>query len=247
MRELLMKLWQRPTSVLEKPWDVLIVLDACRYDAFKQVNWLPGRLHKIRSVASSSGVWAQKTFRKQCSNVVYVSASPIMSYWMLNQIIGGCPFQEIVEVFRDGWDERTQTVHPCKVNEAFMALSRSPSTRYVLHYMQPHHPFIGAVAIDARGFTEWRPKMGFPPPKVQKEKTVWDLLADGAVSSEEVWAAYVSNLQLVLKYVEVLLPNLKGNVAITSDHGYILDAPAYWAGKPIDKVPYFEVSNSERG
>lgn len=38
--QLMMK--NRTTFIMEKDWDNLIILDGCRYDAFKKINSIPG-------------------------------------------------------------------------------------------------------------------------------------------------------------------------------------------------------------
>lgn len=48
----------------EEDWDYLIVLDACRYDKFKESypDYLDGELRKVWSRASSTQPWLGKTF-----------------------------------------------------------------------------------------------------------------------------------------------------------------------------------------
>lgn len=48
---------QRP---LDRSWDYLIILDACRFDVFEEVydDFLEGRLRKVESVGSSTPEWA---------------------------------------------------------------------------------------------------------------------------------------------------------------------------------------------
>ena len=52
---------------MEEPWDFLIVLDACRFDAFNYVygDYLEGELEKVISVGSSTIEWCKNAFQKQ--------------------------------------------------------------------------------------------------------------------------------------------------------------------------------------
>jgi len=55
----------------EEP-SLLIILDACRFDAFESVNWIPGKLEKVRTEDSCTDFWVQEdvptaTFRRRWS------------------------------------------------------------------------------------------------------------------------------------------------------------------------------------
>ena len=50
-------------KIMEEKWDYLIVLDACRYDYFKEYNnILEGHLEKKLSCASCTYEWLEKNF-----------------------------------------------------------------------------------------------------------------------------------------------------------------------------------------
>ena len=66
-------------SLMTEHWDIAVILDACRYDAFKDVyrRYLPpGRLEK-RLGASDTFDWLHSVFNGNGSyDIIYVSAHP---------------------------------------------------------------------------------------------------------------------------------------------------------------------------
>lgn len=44
-------------AVFDQDWDVLVILDACRYDAFREHASLPGRLQAVTSQGSVTPEW----------------------------------------------------------------------------------------------------------------------------------------------------------------------------------------------
>lgn len=65
-----------PDFIAEKSWDNLIILDACRFDAFALVNRTPGRLTKIVSAGSSTWEWLPKNFlNRKMKDVIYICKS----------------------------------------------------------------------------------------------------------------------------------------------------------------------------
>jgi hypothetical protein len=75
------------------------------------------------------------------------------------------------------------------------------------------------------------------------------LLAKGVITYDKVWKAYISNLTLVLGFVKSLLPALKGQICITSDHGNSFGYLNLFYGHPentfippLIEVPWLEVS-----
>lgn len=240
--------------IADMTWDNLIVLDACRYDVFVKLNAIPGKLRKIISAGSSTSEWLQNNFSgRNLKDVIYVSANPWGSYYWLRKTLGHIPFYKIVEVWKDGWSEELNTVHPSAVNVATLdSLVSNPQKRHLVHYIQPHLPFIGDVRIRGGSWKQHREKMRGTKSGARahskREPSVWQMLRENTIEVNVVWRAYVSNLQLVLGYIKELLPNLSGKVCITSDHGNAFGRFGLFYGHsfkiPIPElieVPWFEV------
>lgn len=128
-------------------WDVLIILDACRYDYFEKLVWnyLEGKLKKVMSPASHTIPWVKKVFsNRYYDDIVYVSANPfINSKVSVKGFNAQEHFYKVIDVWDWGWDRRLGTVPPWKVNfAAKIAMMKYPSKRKIIHYLQPHAPYL---------------------------------------------------------------------------------------------------------
>lgn len=240
----MLKLLRRSNNLLDCDWRSLVILDACRFDAFEQVNWLDGKLGKVWSVGSCTGEWVKNTFKKVYSNITYVSANPHIGYMLLPKICGFVPFHRIVEVFLDGWSEELQTVLPKEVNKACYGLEYE-TDRLVVHYMQPHIPYRKRLA--SRGWDQFREKLGLPSPTDDRVNTAYDLMSKGVVSGELGWFSYLDNIEFALEYVEKLLPLLPKPVVVSADHGDCFGEHGVYGHpegknfKELREVPYLEI------
>lgn len=238
------------TLVADMVWDNLIVLDCCRFDAFARHNDIAGRLIRTVSTASCTWDWLGENFsHKDMKDVIYVSANPFASYYYLRRKLGYIPFYKIVEVWKNGWNDELKTVHPSAVNQATLdSLNSNPEKRHIIHYMQPHHPFIGAVKLVDTDAIPWRNKFLGRENMEERELDVFKMLQRGLVDAETIWKAYISNLMLVQGYVKKLLPSLTGKICITSDHGDSFGRYGVFYGHPsrvflreLLEVPWLEV------
>lgn len=241
-----------PDIITERNWHNLIVLDACRFDVFAQLNRIPGKLIKIVSPGSRTEEWLVANFSgKKMDDVVYVSANPYGSNFELSQIFGENPFYKVVEVWRHGWSDKLGTVHPFAVNTAAKVnLRKHPEKRFIIHYIQPHFPFIGKYRVWNVGWSDVRRTVVQKNPErlIPRGYDVWRAFQDGLLDRTSVWRAYISNLELVLSYVGKLLPHLTGTTCITSDHGDVFGKFGVFYSHPggtplpeLIEVPWFEV------
>ncbi len=144
-------------NINEEDWDNLIILDACRFDFFKKVykDYLDGKLEKRISKGSNTGEWLVKTFPNKY-DYTYVSASPyINSYGVpLNKCSSAYRsffwnaiehFSKIIDVWEFGYTKEFDTIHPREVNIAY--LSNKDNNKTIIHYMQPHQPYLSYKGI----------------------------------------------------------------------------------------------------
>ena len=97
-------------DVFAEDWDVLVLLDACRYDMFADQNTLPGDLTPCESRGSSTREFLRGNVDgRQLYDTVYVTASP-MRY--RNREAIDAQFHAEVDVWREGWDDSLGTVSP---------------------------------------------------------------------------------------------------------------------------------------
>jgi len=200
------------TNVLDEGWDTLLILDACRYDTFAEVHSLPGTLEKRTSVGANTYEWLRGTFDgRDPRDTVYVTANPQL-YRIRNGVYDvdesiDVTFYDTVEVWQDGWDDEVRTVRPETVAEATReALAENPNKRLIVHFIQPHFPFIGPTGrehfdLDSLNFS-------------------WEDHSD--IPTDVLRRAYRENLELALPVVDDLLADLDGKTVVTADHGEAL-------------------------
>lgn len=210
------QLWtkHRTTAVMEMDWDNLVILDACRYDMFKEVNFLTGKLGYIYSKGSSTGHFLTENFKgKFFGDTVYLTSNPLVDYY-----VKYC-FYKTIPVWKKGFHEPLQTVLPqTVVDYALKAQKDFPHKRLIVHFMQPHFPFLGK-SRQKIGSQEGVLSRGlFYGGKTKHTQTVWLLFRKGKLDKDTVWDAYRENLLIVLDYVKKLVKDLKGKTVISSDH-----------------------------
>ena len=209
------RLNQRPyniagTAIFKEDWDNLVILDACRYDMFARRSSLPGRLERRRSRGSSTIEFLQANFDgRDLQDTVYVTANPQL---YRNSKSIQAYFHDVIHIWREeGWDEEYGTVLPETVTEYAERAARDyPNKRLVVHYMQPHYPFIESkTKFDKGHLTD------------TEGENVWNQLLRGIldVDRDEIWRIYEENLDRALPHVEELMEELDGKTVVTADHG----------------------------
>lgn len=245
-------------EVFDEDWDTLVVLDACRYDMFEQENFIEGTLSAKTSRGSATSEWLRANLDgRDLRDTVYVTANPQLERNRENIDV---TLHEVINVWLDeGWDEEKGTVLADTVTEAAIEANQQfPNKRLVVHYMQPHYPF---VPTDTSFDKEHLASIEDGDDDAVGEN-VWDQLFMGEIdwSQEEVWEAYTANLEYVLYHVEELLDGISGRTIITSDHGnYVGERaspipireyghPRGVYDEPVIQVPWliFETDNRRR-
>ncbi len=227
-----------PTYVTDREWDVLIVLDACRWDTFCKVYGK--KVPYICSPGTWTGDWVKENFVcspnvRTLEDVLVVTASPwnTPAYYEMNGWT--YPFKDCVSVFEDGWDEHLSTVLPATMIDACRkAISEQHPKRLLVHFIQPHMPWIDYVQTH----------------KITTDfvNDIWNMVEDGRVSLPDARKAYEENLSLVLKEVWKLVELLNGKkIVVTSDHGNLFGEyglfghPARICVPELVQVPWLEL------
>lgn len=233
--------------IYKRGWDVLVVLDACRVDLMAEVmddyDFLsPG---KIESVGSTSPEWMEKNFTdeysEQMRRTTYVTGNPFS-----DGIVTKRDFQLLDEVWRYAWDDDLGTIPPDAISDRAITVQREHNPdRMIVHYMQPHWPFVPDPLDEGMRLEEFG---GL------HDDSVWTRLRKGEVTKERVWSAYRKNLEFVLESVEVLLENIESDkVVITSDHGNGMGEHGYYGHARnvpfsyIKEVPWCVTSATDTG
>jgi hypothetical protein len=233
-------------NIYEKEWDILILLDCARVDMMEEVADDYQFLTQIEdhpTLGTSSVEWMQTTFTgeytKEMGNTVYITANPNS-----DECLSSRGFQHLEEVWRDGWDSDIGTIPARSVTDRAIAFHRELNPqRMIIHYMQPHPPFVPRSDIEVTDVSK---------PDMEKEKmNVAELHNDAGYTFDQLWEAHMQNLEYVLNDVELLLSNIDADrVIISADHGQALGESGVW-GHPrsisldvVRRVPWCVTSAS---
>ncbi|MHA1284820.1 MAG: hypothetical protein ACTSQP_20145 [Promethearchaeota archaeon] len=210
--------------LLNEKWDNLIILDACRYDSFKSFylkRKIKGTLKCKISRGSHTNTFLRENFKKDFyDDIVYITANPYVDLLLKDK------FHTIISVWKDGWDEKYHTVLPETMHEyTINALFKYPNKRLIIHFMQPHYPYIG-YKLGKENLTRFREKMfkkkNVKMIKKRKNKHLFSIYTEdfyGVISKEDHFKIYNKNLERAISVIENLIDFLPGRTIISSDHG----------------------------
>lgn len=205
----------------EADWDTLVILDACRADLFEEVTdtdrW--DEYERANSGSGATRTWFERKWDGEYGDIVYVSGSPILSRCAPGS------FHRTVECWQNAIKEYLNGPDPEVVTKAAIKAHKEYSNkRVVVHYMQPHYPFLQDPDLH---FTSFAGTEQWDVNADPRAGDVWEALRAGIVDKDEVWNGYGRNLEYVLKEVEELLDNISGRVVVSSDHGNLLGEITY--------------------
>lgn len=236
--------------VWDREWDVLLVLDACRVDLLRSVAGEypflgePDAVGTHWSVASKSSDWLRRTFSSEYEEVIgetaYVTGNPFTAKVPLD-----VEPAILDEVWRYGWDEELSTIPaPPLTDRAISTWRDEDVSRMIVHYMQPHGPFVPHPDLGS---------YGDPDDFGDGFGDLWAKAGD-EISTDTIWEAYRDNLRYVLDDVELLVNNVDAEqIVLTADHGNAIGEFGVY-GHPQDvllpsirRVPWARTSGRDTG
>lgn len=209
----------RGVDVMDEDWDTLILLDACRYDDFRQVNKLGGNLSWRVSQGADSIQFIKRNFcGRKLHDTVYVTANPHVN------LLDDDVFHAVIDDPVAEWDEEYRCVQPEAVTSTAIDAHQSfPEKRLIVHYMQPHDPPLGPTAKELREeFSLGGISDGEDESRSAGEDShvrIMSAVMEGKISPERARQAYRETIKVVLDQVESLIQELDGKTVISSDHG----------------------------
>lgn len=216
----------RGIYVVDEKWDNLIILDDCRYDIFKEINTIPGKLESKISRGSSTADFVLENFKyypypHKLKDIVYVSTNPTIERLVPKA------FHKIYSTWIYGWSDEFNTVLPEEVvKDALRAREENPDKRMIVHFMQPHCPFLDpSFPIKIPRDSARDRMLGKELPKPEEDIAFMQpsfLIELGKIDKKTVWEAYKNNLKIVLPFVNELIKHLSGKIVVTSDHGEMM-------------------------
>jgi hypothetical protein len=219
------------TNVYEMEWDALLILDTCRVDALRAVapeyDFLT-QVGSIRSVGTKSAEWIAQTFSEPYLEDVRRTALVTANAYTQRVIeerqfpddgrglsapawktVRAADFRYLDQPWRYAPDSGLSHIPlPRPITERAITVGREIDPgRLVVHYNQPHYPFMARARAEGREYLH------------DHERDPFTYLREGG-AFDLVWATYLDELRWVLDEVEILLSNLDAErVAINADHG----------------------------
>lgn len=237
------------THVLERNWDVLIILDTCRFDALSHVAddypfLSKNKIDRVWSLGGTSPEWIAHTFSDKYSDELsrtgYITANPhaktaledsrykpqehdseavrrFYRYgdWNTVEPNNLAYYDPLYSYYKEAGlkhdYEDYEVTPPRYVTDRAIATTRQKNLdRLILHYMQPHYPWVSNAIQEDRDIREYekRPKRA----KQFGKKIVFD--------------AYLDEVRATLNELQILLNNIDAEkIVISADHG---DAFGEW-------------------
>ena len=240
-------------DIIEKDWDNLIILDACRYDYFKKYTSFEGDPSRVVSKGRGSWEFIRENFvGRELHDTVYVTANPRSE--RLEQDV----FFTVKTILHK-WDEDLGTVPPeCVTEAAIEAHKQYPNKRLIIHYMQPHAPHLGETAqklkreYEQSGVDQYSGVNSVN--RKDGTKKIFHLYENGQITRTQLRESYRETLEIVESHVKDLVDELKGKTVITADHGENLGEYKYGMSltghgpqsKELRFVPWMELPYHER-
>jgi len=231
--------------VSEFEWDNLIILDGCRLDTYQEAVNL--QADSRISAGSTSWEFLEENFSEgDRSDTVYISANPYTHPDLFKEHTGreiGEVFHEVFNLLYDDryYSEEAGVVRPESVREvAELAAKLYPKKRLIIHFMQPHHPFLTSDSEPVKISKIGRGKHELDTP--------WEKAERGDLSHAKVSSLYKENLYLVWNEVEKLQESLTGTTVVTADHGNFLGEKGFYghpggrSEKPVREIPWDVIS-----
>jgi len=231
-------------------WDILIILDACRADLFREeIKSHPLKekldtIDQVYSPASTSKEFMEKCYT-QLSDEELSDIHLITANGWEDECLDTSRFHGIERVWEEYHDPSIGNTPPEPVTDAAInAYRQSNASRFIIHYLQPHAPFVhcpGKYNSVNRSHGEGN------------SQNIWKGLQKGIYEESEILDDYAKNLEIVLDQLEILLNNMSGEVLITADHGNaigdwgIYGHPGYVPLPQLKSVPYVKAHAKNSG
>ena len=218
------------TLLYKKDWDILIILDACRFDSFskvvKQTN-IKGELIPVDCHVVMTQKWYERNWNTYNDNIVLITSHPYpyeREYYK--------KFYEFYNFFSA--KEKWKTTEACLKK----LVEIQDNKKFLVHLVPPHLPFLGKKGI------KFMAKLGIPltgRPTMYRHVNKWA----SKNGFEELKKYYEENILYALKIIEKYLHKIKGKVVISGDHGELIgEKGVYYHHHKHNKiftVPWFKV------
>jgi hypothetical protein len=241
---------ETPNEFVSEEWDNLIILDAARPEITKEHNPFDNcEVEERISPGSFSLQFIEEQFLgREMHDTIYITANP-----HVHDIPDGV-FYKVVNLLETEWNPEHNTVMPIDVvKEAIRVYEEFPDKRLIIHFMQPHYPFLGETGDKITS--------GIPKGNVSGDSyhhPWFDQMWRGTYDREVLLTAYRENHEIALEHAAKLVNELTGRTVITSDHANLIGErgalvpmrlyghPRYFNHPDLVTVPWINLSGEPR-
>lgn len=187
------------SDYLDRDWDWIIICDAGRDDTFKQIYpmFFDGEYTTVYNGGHTfTATWFADHFTGDYDYKLFHGGLPIYSFNVNPHNYDEREhFDDVAGWMEFEWDNRHSTCTPETVIDV---VKQSDIDRGVIRFLQPHNPY-------------------------RKLNDIYAVRHAKQYSHNKLKRAYYDNYRWVLENIKnKLLPELSGDIAITSDHGQCL-------------------------
>ncbi|WP_311170657.1 hypothetical protein [Halobellus ordinarius] len=255
-------------AVFEEDWDLLIVLDACRVDAIREVSSefgiLPDNITSVWSQGSTSKEWVERTFSnenlEEINKTAMISANPFAEHIQREEDTT-LDWLEFLDTFAENNKMVRQLIRSNLVGQQDfelldILLQNDKENAHHPEEVTDHTIWVGRNTNPDRCIVHYmQPHTPYFVSSEEYEeltdyeKEPFEALKSGDRDRGTTFNAYLDNLRFVLNHIETLLSNYDAeNVVITADHGELFGEwglYSHHAGIPhpqLRKVPWMKTT-----
>lgn len=226
-------------SLLQENKFALLILDACRWDTLQY--FLNEEVRQALSPSILTVRWLNACWPNEY-DITYITGIPHIVPTPRETDVtydGHEHFEEVVYLGEKAWDEELKTVPPAPIRDAAI---ETDADRVIVHFLQPHIPYIGETRIDELAYGQLGESDENVPTKEMMKK----------VPAKTLQEAYFDNLERVwTEGVQPLLTRYEDRrVVITADHGELLGEDGNYGhghiAAPVIIVPWVEVAGDDQ-
>jgi len=223
-------------------WDVMIVLDACRYDEFVECikkSDIIGNYMKVDSQALHTAMWYEKNWKME-NDVNLISGHGIL--WLEEFSI----FKRFKNPYGFFNNERKKWIYPgFNFSKLLEYQIKYPGMKTLVHIIPPHLPFLGKMGH------EFMKELDVINPHTTEghgNMNAYNRITQyGRIHGwDRPRKCYMENILFAIIWIEKFIDRMKGQVIITADHGELLGEGGIYGhdnshGDILRSVPWFEV------
>lgn len=221
-------------ELLQRPWNVLIVLDACRADIFRMHH---SEAQPVLTMGAPTHAWLECLVAMFPDlHAPYLTANPVVSK-ELDELEHSFHVHHAWQTISTdlGYMEAPLPGDFTRYIMDFVSAHGQPE-KLIVHFLSPHFPFLA-------------------PGELPKDEGQIDIAVHGGwISPGQLYDAYRRNLYFAVRAVRDLLRVLRGVCVITADHGEMLGENGRYGHHAVhgtlfdpglSEVPWWEIHEGD--